>query len=333
MAKRILIVEDEQFLLKMYKEILESVGYQVVTAIDGQEGLSKAENEQPLDLIITCILLPKMDGVELIRRLKDNKKTRKIPIIVCTNMRPDSIMAEVYRLGAVGFLQKSSMAIDQFLPAIKEYLDTGKFTQPPQIEKNDSQGNNLSKEFGIIIASDSLSLTTHFYAHLNNLNIEESPENEKVKLLNLTSGLIVSNVFWFKIYIECVYFFLHLTDRFVFEDFKSTKRDEIMFEVEKYTLSAILYFLPREKRTIDITNEFLKNYSQTMREYGKYKVLLPQGDKSLKGTLLWEFGKKIAGLLGKENFKINLECINRAALFTKDIVKFNFQLGKNLSNS
>lgn len=83
MAKKILIVDDEADLLKTMKIHLESRGYDVVTAVNGNEGLDKVEKENP-DLIVLDIMMPEMDGTEMAQRLRENPHSRKIPIIFLT---------------------------------------------------------------------------------------------------------------------------------------------------------------------------------------------------------------------------------------------------------
>jgi len=83
MSGRVLIVEDEPDTLQLLKESLESEGYEVITATDGIEGEEKAHRENP-DIIILDILLPKRDGYEVCRRLREDKNSFGIPIIMLT---------------------------------------------------------------------------------------------------------------------------------------------------------------------------------------------------------------------------------------------------------
>ena len=83
MGKRILVVEDEPDQLTTLKFRLEANGYEVISASDGEEGLAKAQKEHP-DLILLDIMLPKMDGFEVCRRLKQDKSTSSIPVIGLT---------------------------------------------------------------------------------------------------------------------------------------------------------------------------------------------------------------------------------------------------------
>ena len=83
MAKKILVVDDEADVLKVVKKRLEDRKFEVVTALDGDEGLTKAAEEKP-DLIILDVMMPKLDGYTVVRQLKTNPNTRNIPVIILT---------------------------------------------------------------------------------------------------------------------------------------------------------------------------------------------------------------------------------------------------------
>jgi DNA-binding response OmpR family regulator len=83
MDKKILIVDDEIDLVKGLAIILESKGYEAVLAYDGEEGIKKVKEESP-DLIILDIMMPKMDGYTFVKKIKANKSTKKMPIIILT---------------------------------------------------------------------------------------------------------------------------------------------------------------------------------------------------------------------------------------------------------
>jgi len=105
MAK-ILIVDDEREFVDMLALRLEkSGGYEVVRGYDGEEGLKLAEEQMP-DLVVLDIMMPKMDGNELIRRLKKNEKTQNIPIIVLTASTAPSTVDKFLALGAIDFIMK-----------------------------------------------------------------------------------------------------------------------------------------------------------------------------------------------------------------------------------
>ncbi|MGD0336034.1 MAG: response regulator [Candidatus Omnitrophota bacterium] len=81
--KKILFIEDESDQVMLVKTRLESNGFDCISAIDGEEGLKKADSELP-DLVLLDLLMPKIDGYEVCKRMKANPKTKDIPIIVIT---------------------------------------------------------------------------------------------------------------------------------------------------------------------------------------------------------------------------------------------------------
>ena len=91
MAEKILTVDDDPDILDALTMILESKGYQVVTARDGAEGLAKVETEKP-DLIILDLLMPKMDGFAVYKKLQEPKyaKYKDIPILILTSVREEA---------------------------------------------------------------------------------------------------------------------------------------------------------------------------------------------------------------------------------------------------
>lgn len=83
MKKRILVVEDEEDLVKAITFRLEDAGYDIITALDGEEGLKKTKKEQP-DLVILDLMLPKMNGYKVCGLVKNDTRYNKIPIIILT---------------------------------------------------------------------------------------------------------------------------------------------------------------------------------------------------------------------------------------------------------
>lgn len=121
--KRILIVEDDQFLREFYQELLTTEGYLVDVAADGEIGLSKVQNNQ-YDLVLLDLMLPKKDGVQILRDLKVSPpKSPQINIVVLTNLGQDAVIKECFDLGANGYLIKSALNPDQVLTEVKSYLN------------------------------------------------------------------------------------------------------------------------------------------------------------------------------------------------------------------
>lgn len=120
--KKILIVEDDQFLREFYEELLQSEGYVVDVVADGEVALSKIQNEE-YNLVLLDIMLPKKDGTQILRELKVKPaKSPHVLIVILTNLGQDVVIKECFDLGAVGYLIKSALNPDQVLAEIKSYL-------------------------------------------------------------------------------------------------------------------------------------------------------------------------------------------------------------------
>lgn len=121
MAK-ILIVEDDQFLREFYQELLESEGYKVEVAADGEQGIGKLK-EGGYALVLLDIMLPKKDGLQVLRDLKiQPSKKGNGPVVILTNLGQDAVIKECFDLGAEGYLIKSALNPDEVLTEIKSFL-------------------------------------------------------------------------------------------------------------------------------------------------------------------------------------------------------------------
>jgi len=119
--KKILFVEDEISLQKAIRELLTQEGYEVLTASDGDEGLIKAERENP-DLILLDLILPKKDGFEVLKELKADEKMKDIPVIVLTNLEGVGDVEKALTLGAKTYLVKANYELDDVLKMVRDNL-------------------------------------------------------------------------------------------------------------------------------------------------------------------------------------------------------------------
>lgn len=108
---KILIIEDNKMLLDIYVTVFEKEGYKVSTAQTGEEGYAMAIKQLP-DVVLLDILLPgKINGLEVLRKFKDDESTVNIPVLIMSNLSDDKTISEGLALGANGYLTKS-----QFYP-------------------------------------------------------------------------------------------------------------------------------------------------------------------------------------------------------------------------
>src|SRR5919206_1679844 len=99
MPKKILAVDDERHIVRLVEVNLARAGYNVVTAFDGREALQKVESEKP-DLVVLDVMMPYMDGFEVLRNLKANPATAEIPVIMLTSKAQDEDLFHGYKTGA-----------------------------------------------------------------------------------------------------------------------------------------------------------------------------------------------------------------------------------------
>ena len=118
--KKILLVEDEIELVTLLKDRLEINNYHMISAYDGEEGLEKARDEKP-DLILLDIIMPKLDGLVLCRRLKDKPQTKNIPIIIVTALVRNDLSERCKEAGADDFIIKPFVS-SELLDKIKKWL-------------------------------------------------------------------------------------------------------------------------------------------------------------------------------------------------------------------
>ncbi len=120
--KRILVVEDDQFLREFYQELLMGEGYQVDVAADGEIASQKV-HEGGFNLVLLDIMLPKKDGLQILRDLKTQPpKVANGPVVALTNLGHDEVIKQCFDLGASGYLIKSALNPDQVLAEIHAYL-------------------------------------------------------------------------------------------------------------------------------------------------------------------------------------------------------------------
>ncbi|HWT55740.1 MAG TPA: response regulator [Candidatus Microsaccharimonas sp.] len=116
--KTILLADDEQFIVIAYKDGLERAGYSVVVAHDGEEALQQAQATHP-DLILLDLIMPKMNGFEVLRSLKEDANCATIPVVVLTNLSQSNDEEEARTAGAVDFVVKADISLKDLLARIE----------------------------------------------------------------------------------------------------------------------------------------------------------------------------------------------------------------------
>ena len=119
--QRILLVEDDAFLASIYAQKLEVEGYDVSLATNGEDGLKLAAKESPA-LVLLDLILPQLDGFEVLTRLKQDPATRSIPVLILSNLGQSEDIERCLGLGAAGYVIKAHALPEETIGKIKEIL-------------------------------------------------------------------------------------------------------------------------------------------------------------------------------------------------------------------
>ena len=125
MNKKILFIEDEKNLQEILGQALKQHGFEVKEALNGQDGLDLVAKFDP-DLILLDLILPKVSGFEVLEKIKNDETTKKIPIIILTNLENSSDVQRVLELGAFDYLVKSNYSLNEIIQKIEGALDKQK---------------------------------------------------------------------------------------------------------------------------------------------------------------------------------------------------------------
>jgi two-component system phosphate regulon response regulator PhoB/two-component system alkaline phosphatase synthesis response regulator PhoP len=121
MSKKIVIIEDEQILLRALNIELLSNGFEVLSAKDGESGLKLVREEKP-GLVLLDLILPKMHGFEVLESLKSDETTKKIPVIILSNLGQKSDMKKGLEMGAEDYYVKASTDLSELSKKINRIL-------------------------------------------------------------------------------------------------------------------------------------------------------------------------------------------------------------------
>ncbi|MBU6142271.1 response regulator [Patescibacteria group bacterium] len=124
MAKKILLVEDDLILGKLYQRKFQNSGFSVAVALDGQEGLLLMRSGNP-DLVVLDLLMPRMDGFAFLEALAADTELagRKTPVIVLSNLGTDDDIRRAKELHATDFFVKADTSLDQMVETVRRYVE------------------------------------------------------------------------------------------------------------------------------------------------------------------------------------------------------------------
>lgn len=119
--KKILLVEDEQILAKMYQDKFSRAGFKVILALESKEGLKLAKKEKP-DLVLLDILLPRENGIFFLQELRKDPKISSIPVVAFSNYDDPTTKIQALKLGVKDYLIKTNYTPQEIVGKIKKYL-------------------------------------------------------------------------------------------------------------------------------------------------------------------------------------------------------------------
>jgi len=119
--KHIVFIEDEPSLQKILGEALSKEGYKVTQALDGEAGFNAVKTQRP-DLVLLDLILPKMDGFEVLKKIKANPEIKEIPVVVLTNLEGVEDVDKALELGATTYLVKENYSLEEVVGKIKKAI-------------------------------------------------------------------------------------------------------------------------------------------------------------------------------------------------------------------
>ena len=120
-TKKILLVEDDKVLLNVLRDKLSGEGFEVLGASNGKDGLDLALKFHP-DLIMADVLMPIMDGMEMVQKLREDDWGKKVSIIILTNLNNEKNVADFIEKGAYDYLVKANWSLEEVVKRVKEKL-------------------------------------------------------------------------------------------------------------------------------------------------------------------------------------------------------------------
>ena len=121
MSKRVLIVDDEPNIAISVDFLMRREGFEVLVAHDGEEGLARIRADRP-DIIVLDVMMPKLDGLEVLKKIRENPETKDLLVIMLTNMGSEAIAEKIYRLGATDYFVKADFTPLEVANKVKDLL-------------------------------------------------------------------------------------------------------------------------------------------------------------------------------------------------------------------
>jgi len=121
MTKKILIIEDDEFFRELIAKKLHNSGFEFSMSINGRDGIEKVKEEKP-GLVFLDVLLPDVDGFEVLSKIREDKEISSTPVIILSNLGQKEDLDRGLKLGATDYLIKAQIDIDEIIEKIKKYI-------------------------------------------------------------------------------------------------------------------------------------------------------------------------------------------------------------------
>lgn len=176
MTKKILLIEDEAYLSEMYKIKLESEGYKVFIADNGEDGIKKIETEKP-DLVLLDLMMPKMNGFQVLEKLREKNLLDSIRIYVLSNLSQREEIEKGVSLGAEGFLIKASLTPTQIADFVHDIFKRKKVKKiENKVKSHKSVESKIKQEdsngFKLLLIEDESAIAEMYEMRLKKAGFE-----------------------------------------------------------------------------------------------------------------------------------------------------------------
>ncbi|MBT4349705.1 response regulator [bacterium] len=119
---KVLLIEDEEMLANMYEVKFQNEGFEVIKALDGATGLDLSKTTNP-DFVLLDVIMPKMDGFSVLKAIREDEKTKNLPVMLLTNLGQDEDIQKGKELGAVGYLVKANVTPADVVESVRKELE------------------------------------------------------------------------------------------------------------------------------------------------------------------------------------------------------------------
>ena len=119
--QKIVVAEDDKLISHSLCDALKAEGYEAAAAFDGEEAVEKIAEIMP-DLVLLDIMMPKLDGISVLRQIKANPSTARISVVVLTNIGDVETISKIVEAGGADYLLKSDQSVDDIIQKVKDVL-------------------------------------------------------------------------------------------------------------------------------------------------------------------------------------------------------------------